>query len=370
MQKKKTGKDMPESELQIIQAEEDVEDYIDEDEEISNSIRYTIGSYGADMTVEGLVNRLNRKDIFIPKFQRKFVWTKVQASRFVESLILGLPVPGIFVYKENMTKKLMVVDGQQRLCSLQFFYDRIFDDKEFSLIGVSKELQGKTYKTLAPEDKRSLNDAVIHTTICQQINPDDNGSSVYSLFERLNTGGTSLSQQEIRACVYRGALNDFLSEMAQNTHWRKLYAAKNPRKKDEEIILRFFALYYQSSEYERPMKEFLNTFMDFHRDIDSVKQKKFRDIFERTVEVVAEVLPPKALRPKRALNVSVADAVFVGLARRLEKGTIIDHDALRSAHKRLLDKLSLEELYTVGTTNKDRVDKRIEYASKAYETIS
>src|SRR4051812_16231795 len=85
-----------------------------EDEEVgSGSVRYTLASYGADYPVDGLVKRLDRGDVFVPEFQRGFVWSHKQASSFVESLLLGLPVPGVFLYKEPETQKLMVVDGQQ-----------------------------------------------------------------------------------------------------------------------------------------------------------------------------------------------------------------------------------------------------------------
>ena len=83
-------------------------------------------SYGADYPVDGLVKRINAEDIYIPEFQRGYVWSLNQASRFIESLLLGLPVPGIFVAKDEETKKLLVIDGQQRLKSLQFFYNGMF----------------------------------------------------------------------------------------------------------------------------------------------------------------------------------------------------------------------------------------------------
>lgn len=89
-------------------------------------IRYTITSYGADYPVDGLVKRLADESILVPKFQRGYVWSANQASRFVESLLLGLPVPGIFLSKEKESQKLLVIDGQQRLRTLQYFYEGSF----------------------------------------------------------------------------------------------------------------------------------------------------------------------------------------------------------------------------------------------------
>lgn len=346
-----------------------IEDPRDGDDEIGGIIRYSISSYGADMPVDGIVDRLKREDIFIPPFQREFVWTHTQASRFIESLLIGLPVPGIFMFKEPDSRKLMVVDGQQRLRTLQCFHDGILRGREFSLLGVSEEFSGKTYRSLADEDRRDLDDSILHATIFQQDHPGDDRSSIYSIFERLNTGGIPLQPQEIRACVYRGKLNELLSRLAENQHWKGVYGPASVRKKDEEIILRFFALYYSLEEYERPMKKFLNDFMENHRDLDDDLSAQFRSRFEGTIATVAEVLESGALRPERNLNVSVADAVLVGLAHRLDHGPIQDPDALRTAHARLLETLRREELYTSGTTSKERVRKRIELARTEYEAV-
>ena len=347
----------------------EIDDPIGSDDEVSVPIRYMITSYGADMPVDGLVKRLDRDDIFVPEFQRNFVWTLAQASRFIESLLLGLPVPGIFLFKEPDTQKLMIVDGQQRLLTLKCFYRGIFGDKNFRLTGVSDEFNQKNYEALAYEDQRRLDDSILHATIFQQSEPSEDRSSIYQVFERLNTGGTPLHSQEIRACVYRGTLNRLLSKLTANRYWRELYVGKNTRKKDEEIILRFFALYYRLDKYERPMKHFLNKFMQDNCQLEETQQNEFRRVFEQTVETAATVLTSKALRPERALNVSVADAVLVGLAHRLEKGPISDRDALKAAHDRLLKKLRDESLHTVGTTNKDRVNLRIKYAYEAYGPI-
>ncbi len=127
-----TGSDVPD-----IAQEEGVDDgSIAEDAEVGYPVRYVISSYGADYPVDSLVKRISKHDIYVPVFQRGFVWSHVQASRFVESLLLGLPVPGIFLFKESDTQKLVVVDGQQRLRTLQMYYEGIIRGREFALRGV------------------------------------------------------------------------------------------------------------------------------------------------------------------------------------------------------------------------------------------
>lgn len=162
--------------------------------------QYLITAYGADYPVDSLVKRMRSGDIFVPKFQRHFVWKLPQASRFIESLLLGLPVPGIFLSKDDDSNKMLVIDGQQRLETLRRFYDsRFSNDEEFALHNVQPEYEGKTYADLDEEDRRKLDDSIIHATIVRQDSPADDKSSIYHVFERLNTGGTPLTAQQIRA---------------------------------------------------------------------------------------------------------------------------------------------------------------------------
>ena len=122
-------------------ASNDVEaEVIDESEKDDQEIpyKYSITAYGADYPVESIVNKLEKESIKIPPFQRDYIWTHAEASRFVESLLLGLPVPGVFLSRDEETQNLLVIDGQQRLRSLQYFYDGIF--RRAQACGVEKVL--------------------------------------------------------------------------------------------------------------------------------------------------------------------------------------------------------------------------------------
>src|SRR5206468_12424422 len=142
----------------------------EEPPDIATPFKYAITSYGADYPVDGLVKRMASGAIFIPSFQRGYVWSLPQASRFIESLLLGLPVPGIFLSKEEQAQKLLVIDGQQRLRTLEYFYDGIFrpTGRQFALQGVQPQFEGKTYRTLSAEDRRRLDDSILHATIIKQ----------------------------------------------------------------------------------------------------------------------------------------------------------------------------------------------------------
>jgi hypothetical protein len=258
--------------------DEEVEvDDVDETAEVI-PLRYTISSYGADYPVDGIVKRLKTQNIIIPTFdpgfedslavegfQRQFVWTKNQCDRFIESLLLGLPVPGVFLVKQQ-DGSLLVLDGQQRLRTLQAFYQGILRGKQFVLENVQEKYKNRSYDTLDIEDQRRLDDSIIHATIVKQEEPSDDQSSIYLVFERLNTGGTTLHPQEIRVALYRGKLVRLLRDLNETGAWRKLYGKKSNRLKDQELILRFFALFYDGDSYHEPMKEFLNEFMGRNRN--------------------------------------------------------------------------------------------------------
>ena len=135
--------------------------------------KFTINSYGADYTVDSLVKRMRQGAFKVPEFQRRFVWSLKHSSKFIESLLMGLPVPGIFLYKESETNEHLVIDGQQRLRTLQAYYDGLFNERKFRLTGVREPWNNKSYEELDTADILKLDDSVVHATVFQQDQPQD-----------------------------------------------------------------------------------------------------------------------------------------------------------------------------------------------------
>ena len=133
-------------------------------------------------------------------------------------------MPEIFLDKEKSTNNFLVVDGQQRLKTIEAFKDGVFPltGKPFILKNVKEKWLGKSYSDLDLIDKKKFNDSILRAKIIQQISPEDN-NSVYHIFERLNTGGTPLQSQEIRNCIYYGNFNELLHRLNVLALWRKLY---------------------------------------------------------------------------------------------------------------------------------------------------
>ena len=345
------------------------DDVLDESEAEIVPYRYSITSYGADYPVDGLVKRLGSEVIFVPSFQRSYVWSLPMASRFIESLLLGLPVPGIFLSKEPDSGKMLVIDGHQRLKSLQFFYDGIFGGKEFRLQGVQARFESRTIKTIEEEDRIRLDDSIIHATVVKQDEPSNDQSSIFHIFERLNTGGMQLQSQEIRACIFHGPFNDLLRKLNNHRSWRQIYGPPSKRLKDQELILRFFALYFYFEEYERPIKEFLNKYMGANRKLNLHRAGALSPKFNSAIEFVAEAIGKHAFRPERALNASVFDAVMVGIARRLEKGVVRRRPKLREAYEALLANEQFLATIRTGTSDVPNVRTRIDMATASFQNL-
>ncbi len=359
-------------------SDSNVEEPLEADEsEEPSTFRYQITAYGADYPIDALVKRIDNGDIVVPSFtpdarlgdirafQRRFVWSKKQSDRFIESLLLGLPVPGIFLVVLP-DGRLLVLDGQQRLRTLQSFYEGIVRDKAYSLADVQQQFDGRTYKTLDPEDRRRLDNSIIHATVVRQDEPSDDQSSVYMVFERLNTGGTALQPQEIRIALYGGPFIDFLNRLNEFAAWRKIYGRKSTRFKDQELILRFFALLYAAHEYQRPMKDFLNGYAAGNRDFRLQSEAEMKDIFEKTIETVLDGLGPRAFRLKNAINVAVMDSVMVGIANRiLSKGPMVDVDGLVVKYEALLEDEKFLSRVESGTTDERSVESRLKAAKEA-----
>lgn len=336
------------------------------------TVSFTTTSYGADYTVDGLVKRVKNNSFFIPPFQRSFIWNQKHASRFVESLLLGLPVPGIFLYKEQSTNRHLVVDGQQRLRTLQYFLDGVFGEKKFRLIGVKEPWSGRTFQELDPADRLKIEDSIIHATIFQQEYPLSGAGkdqSIYYVFERINSGGIRLSPHEIRTAINYGDFIDLLKSLNENRDWRYIFGQPNKRLKDQELILRFFALFFNAEKYSRPMGEFLNRFVESHPKLDNQQVNHFSSIFQNTVSTCRNSIVGRPFRVSAALNAAIYDSAMFGVAKRLEKGQIRDSSSLNTAYKRLFSDPEYVKAYVRATADEESVKKRLQLATSAFENI-
>lgn len=216
----------------------EVDDTEEKEEDEQDVIAFQISNYPADFTLRGYLEKLENESIYVPPFQREYVWDQVRASKLIESFLLGLPVPGVFLYKERKTNRLQIVDGQQRILTIHRFYKGTFGDRAFRLKNVHPRWDGKAYDDLEEAHRLQLDDAVLRAVVIQQLDPDDD-SSIYHIFERLNSGGMRLNPMEIRKCVYFGKFVDTLSDLNNTPSWRLIIGQPRP---DPECVI--WSLYF------------------------------------------------------------------------------------------------------------------------------
>ena len=223
--------------------------------------------------------------------------------------------------------------------------------------------EGKTYETLEEKDRINLENSVLHATVVRQDSPAGDDTSIYHIFQRLNTGGRKLAPQEIRTAVYRGPFIDMLKELNGNHAWRAVFGAENDRMKDRELILRFFAMLENSQAYKKPMVEFLTAFLNEHKEIDNEKRASYSDIFSRTIGLFHTALGPSAFRPVRALNVAVFEASMVALAKRIREIGVPEVSEVKRVYDELNSDARFKELVSQSTTDVVNVSERLKIAT-------
>lgn len=335
---------------------------------------------GTDFDVEGLVRRLARGDILIPTFghgdetvetagfQRDFVWRKPQMDRFIESLLLGYPVPGIFLVQQR-DRRYLVLDGQQRLRTLGHFYEGTFGTRVFSLKNVADSFKDLTYKNLDETQRRTLDNTFIQAIVVQTDGSPSSLESVYQIFERLNSGGTQLTAHEIRVALYAGPLIDFVAGLNKTPAWRSLYGPSSPRLRDQELIMRIVALFVTPGKYRRPLKRFLNEFAGANRGCSGLDTDALTTAFENACECVLAGPGATGFRfASRQVNVALTEAIMVGLLRRLEAGPPPTGDAVSQSLEELLNNAPFVEAITRATADEERVRSRLALATRAFAT--
>jgi hypothetical protein len=306
-----------------------------------------------DPEIDSLYRKWKDGDLDIqPDFQRGFVWDIVKASRLIESILLDIPLPVIYLSQEKDGKEY-VIDGQQRLTSFFSFIDGKLPDpklpfgKDFKLsnLNVFTELNGKYFKDLPRELQKKIRFYKIRTITFRKESEQD---LKFEVFERLNTGSVSLNDQELRNCIYRGKYNDLLWELSEDKIYRELLGIKKPerRMRDVELVLRFASFYHSTYiNYKPPIKKFLNNDMERFRFISDKDALELRNAFKNTTTLIKYILGEHAFKrfysgnqdhpngywEKKKFNASLYDILMDSFARRDKNLTMRYLDSIREA---------------------------------------
>jgi Protein of unknown function DUF262 len=330
-----------------------------------------------------------------PQYQRRQRWNSERQSKLIESLLINIPIPPLFVY-ETKPNVYEVMDGQQRISAIRAFYS---NELVLEKLDRWPELNGRTYSKL-PEriragiDRRSIS----WITVLHESAENEEEALILKklVFERLNTGGVELSHQEIRNSLYQGPFNKLLLELSKNSKYRKAwgmipYSERELRvtpealmenkiylqMEDLELILRFFALRH-AQHYQRGMQGFLDLYMLRARAFNESDLKFLEDLFNEVVDVAYDVYGSKMFipysikarawgnRPQKAY----ADAVMVGLSYFIDKKKelVEKKNEILKATKKLFEDDPKGILTGRGNTKKD-VEMRISVIKDMYEQI-
>ena len=337
----------------------------DRNESISN-LKYNLNYYGADYPVDSLVKRMQEEEFIFPDFQRKYVWSLKEASKFIESLLIGLPVPSIFLAKDKYSSKLIVIDGQQRLRTLQYFFEgKLPDGREFKLKNVIDEIEGKTYQDLSSEDRFNFHNTIIH---CLIVSENEKSDGIFYLFERLNTTGNPLTNQEVRNAIYHGEFNNLLLEFSRTSLWKSLYHKEELRLNDQELILRFLAFSFELNNYKGNLNEFLNSFMRENRNFENIPRRVFEKRFFETMELIVEIYGNNAFYKNKQFNRSLFETLSLFITFTIEKDKV-DKMKLKQFYDNLIKDEDFWELTKSATTSRKSIESRLEYANNLFDKI-
>ena len=283
----------------------------------------------------------------------------------IDSILIGLPIPNTMLAKYKKSEKFIVVDGQQRLKSIYFYIKGEFNDngtiRPFKLRGLDgRKLDDKLFTDLDEVLQRRIYNTVINSTILDNI--DSKPKIVFEIFNRLNTGGVPLTNQEVRNCIFSGQLNKDLKELNKYNHWRNLLKKDRPDKRlnDLELIQRFISLSgdkYKS--YDQPMREWLNE--EMKKEMENPLSDEFVRVFKETIKLILDKIGVGAFTGKgRYFNRAIFDAVMIGVYNNLLVGKQLNN--IKTIYNRLLEDKTFQNYIIEGTTDKKKVKGRIELA--------
>ncbi|WP_017306306.1 DUF262 domain-containing protein [Spirulina subsalsa] len=319
------------------------------------------------------MHKADEPEIIIqPDYQRLFRWTDVQKSRLIESILLELPIPQIFVIeKENAVLEL--IDGLQRISSvIQFIDPKSLGKEPLKLQGCDliEELNDNTFEDLPLKLKLLIKRSSVRTVI---IKRQSQSFLRYSMFKRLNTGGAILAPQEIRNCSARVMGDEgekfykFLQKMADYPSFvlctKILPEQEKEKKGDEELVLRFFAAKNDPESFKSKVPDWLDIYMEkvITRKIDfqyEKEEREFKKVFDILGNTLGEIAFASYRKKKPVKNLSPAyyEAITIGTFRLLEQISRISMDAIK--HK-IINTVQSDEFkqYTGSGANKPEMLK-------------
>lgn len=310
-----------------------------------------------------------------PDFQRDIVWSNTMQTRLVDSVVKQLPIPSLCISLDYKTQERFVIDGLQRISSIvKFLNAEITNEWKLSkLDDIDDRISGKTnvtIKTRYNDLYNKVQNTVLPITVLRcDYSKKSHMNYLFTIFHRLNTGGSKLSNQEIRNCIYNGTFNTFLKNAASTANYVALFDVdpeKIDRFSNEELILRFIAFSYNLPAYKGHLAKFLNDFMDSNKKASETIILEYKSLFDRTISLLYTRILDNQQIPR--MSKATTEALFVGIAKNITAlEHIQDNQLLQDKYNNLRqdDLFSLDNLKE-GLAQKDKVITRINKAIEIF----
>jgi len=283
-----------------------------------------------DLSFGEIISMYERNEIVIkPAFQRYFRWDEEQRTRFIESILLGIPIPPIFV-AEDKGNIWELVDGLQRISTILSFFGILRSEDE----GIKSKnnwvlcegdrvplLEGFTYETLPNKWRLHIKRATCRVEI---LRSDSNYDMRYELFNRLNTGGSLLTQQEIRNCIFRDIPSnfyDFLKKISNNPDFLSLVDLPIDLMEklfNEELALRFLSLYKNLSNVHSTISLHMTQFMQKAVENKSFEYEKYEKLFSDVFKLLKPLGSKIFRQPDGNFATSLYDVITIGIAENYD----------------------------------------------------
>lgn len=279
-----------------------------------------------------------RKQLVLdPEFQREYVWTQEQKSELIESILMGIPIPIVYLF-QTRDARIQVVDGRQRISAVIDFMNNKFGLTELKIMKNIKK--GTKFKDLEPIQQRKIEDYQIDTYLIQPPTPE---RIKFDIFDRVNRGGTRLNNQEMRNALYQGQATKLIKELSELDSFKKATdnSIKSKQMKDRYIILRFigFYLYFSKKlggiEYKGNIDDFLAEVMQYINNVNSKIIAELREIFDKAMQFAYKNFGADVFRfsnegysSKRPVNMALFECLSFAFALCIQNDIKIDKKEL------------------------------------------
>ncbi|MFB7815649.1 DUF262 domain-containing protein [Paenibacillus chitinolyticus] len=347
----------------------------------------TVKTQNIEYDLETLVKKVNKNTIKLdPEYQRNHRWSVETSSKLIESLILNIPIPLIYLSQdvdvdtepEDDVARYSVIDGQQRLTAIIDFMTNQFALTELNVL---KDLNDSFYKDLPPFLVRRLEERTIK---CLRIDSTVDAQVKYDIFERLNSGSIKLEAQELRNAVYRGSFNNLIKQLSKNEDFRILLQVnleepdesnKVKKMEDVELVLRYFSLIDENYlNYKKGFKQFLSSQMEKMNELPEQKLEEMKQRFIKVFRGIREIFGDTAfakykkdgdsLKRVSKFNAAVFDALAVSYSEcvNIHEPKLSQECAVK--YQELFYNEEFNDSVTGSVNDREKIIKRIDYVKQ------